>query len=329
MISVVEHIKGTKKPAKMLIRSGLFLWPQKFFLVLWQKPVFSGQALHIDMTKFLLLILMAAMPFLQPHQHTGPQPGKGKLFIIGGGNISDSLRRQILTAAHWKKGDIIAAVTLASGYGDSAYIWMNDEFKKLTGEDCLKFDSAAVHDLQRLAALKKATIIFLGGGDQERIMRLIMGSSVKQIIREARNNGTLVAGTSAGASVMSQEMITGSGLLDTVPSSTFKILKKGNLELKEGLGLLDSVIIDQHFVVRSRYNRMMSAIMEYPYYNCIGINESTAIIVDNGWATVTGDSQVIVFSNPEQVHTTANHTLAAAKIQLSVYVAGEKFKIKN
>ena len=254
---------------------------------------------------------------------------KGKLFIIGGGAISDAFRMQILNTAHWKKGDIIAAVTLASGYGDSAYSWMNDDFKRLTGEECLCFDSAAVYDPQKIEALKKATIIFLGGGDQERFMRIIKNTPVKEAIREARNNGALIAGTSAGASVMSKRMITGNALMDTVLSPTFKRLSKGNLELKEGLGLLDSVIIDQHFVVRSRYNRMLSAIMEYPKYNCIGINESAAIIVEKGWATVAGESQVIVFSNPRQVHTTASHALAAASIQLAVYVPGEKFRIKN
>ncbi len=256
-------------------------------------------------------------------------PAKGKLFIIGGGHISDSFRMQVLTTAHWKKGDLIAAVTLASGYGDSAYIWMNDDFKRLTGEDCLKFDSAAAFHPAKIEALKKAKIIFLGGGDQERFMRIIKNTAVKHAIREARQNGALIAGTSAGASVMSEHMITGNALLDTVQASTFKRLSKGNLELKEGLGLLDSVIIDQHFVVRSRYNRMLSAIMEYPWYNCIGINESTAIVVDNGWATVMGESQVIVFSKPVQVHTTASKDLAAASVQLSVFVAGEKFRIKN
>lgn len=262
-------------------------------------------------------------------QNKPSRKSKGKLFIIGGGHISDSFRMQVLTTAQWKKGDLIAAVTLASGYGDSAYIWMNEDFRKLTGEDCLKFDSAAAFDPAKIASIKKAKIIFLGGGDQERFMRIIKNTPVKQAIREARSNGAMIAGTSAGASVMSEHMITGNALLDTAQASTFKRLSKGNLELKEGLGLLDSVIIDQHFVVRSRYNRMLSAIMEYPLYNCIGINESTAIVVDKGWATVLGESQVIVFSKPMNVHTTASKDLAAASVQLSVFVAGEKFRIKN
>ncbi|HTL07808.1 MAG TPA: cyanophycinase [Chitinophagaceae bacterium] len=257
------------------------------------------------------------------------QQQEGKLFIIGGGHVSDDLRRQMLVAADWKKGDIIAAVTLASGYGDSAYLWMNEDFKKLTGEDCLRFDSAAVHNPASIAALSKARIIYIGGGDQERIMRLIKNSSVQQTILRARKQGAMIAGTSAGASAMSAHMITGNALLDTVQASTFKRISKGNLELKAGLGLLDSVIIDQHFITRSRYNRMLSAIMEYPYYDCIGINEATALLVDKGWATVIGESQVIVFSKPQNIHANANGFLAASAITLSIYLAGEKFAIKK
>jgi cyanophycinase len=254
---------------------------------------------------------------------------KGKLFIIGGGEISDALRQQVIAAGNWKKGDVIAAVTMASGYGDSAYSWINDDFKRLTGEDCLKFDSAAAFDTAKIAALKKARIIYLGGGDQERFMRIIKNTPVKKAIQEARNNGALIAGTSAGASVMSEKMITGNALLAAEQASTFKTLSRHNLELKEGLGLLDSVIIDQHFLVRSRYNRMLSAIMEYPRYTCIGINESTAIIVDKGWATVAGESQVIVFTQPVKVHSNATGYLAAASVQLGIYIAGEKFRIKQ
>src|SRR5258706_12709962 len=118
------------------------------------------------MVKCCPVFFMMLLVIMVSAQHKQIPAHKGKLFIIGGGEISDSFRMQILTTAHWKKGDLIAAVTLASGYGDSAYTWMNEDFKKLTGEDCLKFDSAAVYDPQKIAALKKASIIFLGGGDQ-------------------------------------------------------------------------------------------------------------------------------------------------------------------
>lgn len=261
-------------------------------------------------------------------QATAAQTKKGKLFIIGGGEINDALRKEILTVGNWKKGDKIVAVTLASGYGDSAYIWINEDFRKVTGEDCIKFDSASVHDPVQVAALAQAKIIYLGGGDQERFMRLIQGTAVKKAIQSARNHGSLIAGTSAGASVMSERMITGNALLDSAQASTFRSLRKGNLELKEGLGLLDSVIIDQHFLVRSRYTRMLSAIMEHPNYQCLGINESTAIIVEGNTATVTGESQVVVFAKPKRVHSTSQKFLAGA-VELQIYVSSEKFAIKK
>lgn len=272
------------------------------------------------------LLMMLSLLFVDA---VSAQSKKGKLFIIGGGEINDALRKEILATGNWHKGDKIVAVTLASGYGDSAYIWINEEFQKFTGEDCIKFDSASVHDPKQVAALEMAKIIYLGGGDQERFMRLIAGSNVKKAIQLARNRGAMIAGTSAGASVMSEHMITGNALLDSVQASTFRSLRKGNLELKEGLGLLDSVIVDQHFLVRSRYNRMLSAIMEYPKFQCLGINESTAIIVDGNTATVTGESQVIVFAKPRGVHVTPGKYLAASSVELHIYTKGEKFPIKN
>ena len=275
----------------------------------------------------LLLIVMTVGIGLT--SYTQPGKPKGSLFIIGGGSISDSLRMQLLRTAHWKKGDLIIAVTLASGLGDEAYNGTNNAFKRLTGENCVRFDSAAVHNPKKLDSLRKATIIYLGGGSQGRLMELIQGSPVQQIIKQAYYNGAVIGGTSAGAAVMSKKMLTGNGLRDTVYASTYKILQQGNIELKNGLGLLDSVIIDQHFVVRSRYSRMLSAILEYPAYQCFGIDESTAVIIHQGRATVAGESQVIVFAKPENIHTGNDNAFAASSIQLSIYVAGESFVVKE
>ncbi len=254
---------------------------------------------------------------------------RGTLFIIGGGSISDSLRMQMLKAAAWKKGDIIAVVTLASGLGDRAFSGSNEAFKRLTGEECMKFDSAAINDPLKLDSLSKAKVIYLGGGSQGRFMELIEGSKVKEVITKAFYNGALVGGTSAGAAVMSKKMVTGYGLRDTAYASTFRIIQKGNIEIKEGLGLLDSVIIDQHFVYRSRHNRMISAVMEFPGFQCIGIDESTAIIVKNGKATVAGDSQVIVYADAKNIHTGKDEAFAASDIKLAVYLEGESFPVKR
>ncbi len=236
---------------------------------------------------------------------------------------------EMLRAAGWQKGDLVVVVTLASGLGDRAFSGSNEAFKRLTGQDCLKFDSAAVNDPGKLELLSKAKVIYLGGGSQGRFMELIAGTKVKEIISKAYYDGALVGGTSAGAAVMSKKMVTGYGLRDTAYASTFKIIQKGNIEIKEGLGLLDSVIIDQHFVYRSRHNRMLSAVMEFPGFQCIGIDESTAIIVKDGRARVAGESQVIVYADAKNIHTGIDQAFAASDIKLAIYLAGESFPVKR
>jgi len=278
------------------------------------------------MRRTLLLCLLLALAGVLPANGQLP---RGSLFIIGGGEISDSMRREILQEAQWKKGDALMIITLASSEGAASYTWHNEAFKKLTGEDATRYDSADLHDPVKTAAIANSRIIFLGGGDQDRFMRLSTGTPVKEFIRAAYYKGSLVAGTSAGASMMSKRMITGNSLKDTAYQPTFPVLQKNNLEIKEGLGLLDSVMIDQHFIKRSRYNRMLSAVMENKGFQCIGIDESTAVIVKKGRARVSGESQVLLFTNAKQVHSGRHDVLAAASIVLSVYISGESFLIKK
>jgi len=253
---------------------------------------------------------------------------KGTLFIIGGGTIDDSLRINVLKEANWKKQDGIVIVTLASTVAKESFDYNNDAFKNLTGEECIHFDSASIHDAKKIEALKKAKIIYLGGGAQDRFMRLIENTQIGEIILEAYTKGALIAGTSAGAAVMSKKMITGNGLIDTAYASTFKMMKKGNLEISTGLGLLDSVIIDQHFVVRSRYNRLLSAQFEFPSYQCIGIDESTAIVIKDNVAKVTGEGQVLVLHNSTLDNLSNNYNFNGS-VTIIIYSAGNVFNIKR
>jgi cyanophycinase len=130
-------------------------------------------------------------------------------------------------------------------------------------------------------------------------------------MRRARENGAMIAGTSAGAAVMSRIMMTGNSLKDTTKRSTFPVLRAGNLELSTGLAFLDSVIIDQHFLERSRFNRLLSAKIEHPAYDCIGIEESTALTVNGSSATVAGRNQVVVIGLSKDIHVSPSGRLAA------------------
>lgn len=288
------------------------------------------------MLKSFFLVICAGLLFMACSEQTAKTESqevvnypKGKLFIIGGGDRGDSLMMDLIKASGWKPGDLITAITLPSGWGDSAYIWLNNDFKKLTGQNCVKFDSAAVGVPAKLDSLRKSKIIFISGGDQAVMMRKIAGTDIKAAINEAYQNGALISGTSAGASIMSERMITGEGLVDTAYEATFDNIWRGNLELVEGLGLLDSVIIDQHFVVRSRYNRLLCAVIENKGFQCVGIDEGTAILVSQGKATVIGASQVIEIGQPISTDMSQDTLLAAKQIHLSIYLPGESFPIKQ
>ncbi len=273
-------------------------------------------------------ILMTACAQDQPaQQETAAVYPKGKLFIIGGGDRGDSLMQEMLDASGWKPGDLITTITLPSGWGDSAYIWLNTDFKRLTGQNCVKFDSAAIGVPEKLDSLRRSKVIFISGGDQNKMMKMIAGTEIKKIIQEAYQQGAMISGTSAGASIMSEHMLTGDGRIDTVYSGTYAVLWRGNLDLVEGLGLLDSVIIDQHFVARSRYNRLLSAIIEHPDMQCVGIDEGTAILVSNGQATVYGESQVLTFDKPRSIPQTTDTLFTARGIEISIYGPGESFAI--
>src|SRR5690606_2849352 len=112
-----------------------------------------------------------------------------------------------------------------------------------------------------LDSLKKAKLIYITGGDQNRFMEIVRDTPLHETIKEAYSGGSTIAGTSAGAAVMSRIMITGDQ--KTVQDyGDFEKIWFDNVVTQEGLSLLENVVIDQHFIVRSRYNRLISVLAE-------------------------------------------------------------------
>jgi len=160
-------------------------------------------------------------------------------------------------------------------------------------------------------------------------MKSVSGSPVFDAIHTAFRNGAEIAGTSAGAAVMSKKMITGNELRYPQYNETFKCIEAGNIEYEDGLGLVATAIIDQHFVKRSRYNRLITSVLENPDLPGIGIDESTAILVCGNAAEVVGESQVIVFRNKSKSTKRKGNKMGANQIQLEIYLPGEKFSISK
>ncbi|MBC7511506.1 MAG: Type 1 glutamine amidotransferase-like domain-containing protein [Ferruginibacter sp.] len=102
-----------------------------------------------------------------------------------------------------------------------------------------------------------------------------------------------------------------------------------NIDIAEGLSLLTNAVIDQHFIVRSRYNRLLSAIAKYPGCACIGIDETTAIIVQGNKVTITCDSQVVLMQKPLGLKIIAAGLIKTKHVQFSIFTNEDVFFINQ
>jgi len=130
--------------------------------------------------------------------------------------------------------------------------------------------------------------VFITGGDQMRLVSLLGGTNFAQKLgQKVSETDVVLAGTSAGAAGMSTSMIVRG---DATPHP-----HKNSVRLSPGLGFLKNIIIDQHFTERGRISRLITAVSYNPYNLGIGIDENTAIILDNeGIMEVYGAGSVTV-----------------------------------
>lgn len=255
---------------------------------------------------------------------------KGSLFIIGGGTRSPELIRSLVQIANMKPSDYMIVLPMSSGEPEASYEAIKKQLVAAANNHigCLNFDASTVNDKKWLDSLTGARLIFITGGDQTRFMKVVLNTPVYAAIHQAYQQGATIAGTSAGAAVMSKQMITGKQLQDTVYKETFNKLWAKNIEFEQGMGLLDSVIIDQHFLKRSRFNRLISALNAYPTYQCIGIDEGTAIIVQRKKVTVSGVSQVLKISDPKNLKTNGKQLIKMDDLRFSLYTDGDSFRLQ-
>jgi cyanophycinase len=219
----------------------------------------------------------------------------------------------------------------ASEFPDTALYYSIKQFNDLGIDNVypMKQDSGGIFSESEIIKLKNASLIYIPGGDQNRFMNQIRNTRIEETIHEAYRSGALIAGTSAGAAVMSRQMITGNQLKDTVYTNDFPVIQAGNIEIKKGLGLLEDVIIDQHFIKRQRMNRLISVALENPHELCVGIDESTAIYVKDNVAEVYGLNQVITLSHKGTETRIVNGLLGGKGMCLDVYLPGDSFQIST
>jgi cyanophycinase len=215
----------------------------------------------------------------------------GPLFIIGGHEDRDPKgRRTILAAiaARLGGGKLVIATTASpshTGYFDEyrdAFAGLHEgELVELYIDRRSEADAPETRDL-----LEGARGIFFTGGNQMRLTSMIAGTAVGAWLQRLHGEGGLIAGTSAGASAMSATMLVSGDSDDSG--------RRGAVEMAPGLGLLESVIIDQHFAQRGRIGRLVAALAAAPGSLGLGLDEDTAAIVEHGRLEVIGSGATYV-----------------------------------
>lgn len=275
------------------------------------------------------LIITVACNFTKENENLDSK--KGKLFIIGGGKKSPELLRKMARVAELDSSGYTIVLPMSSSVPDTSGYWIKQDLKKINVSNVHVFNlqSKAKMTKMKLDSVKNASLVYITGGNQNTFMKIAGNTPLVPAIREAYEKGAVIAGTSAGAALMSKKMITGNEFKHPEYTGDFKTIEANNIEIKNGLGLLKNAIIDQHFIQRMRMNRLLSACLENPDQTGIGIDESTAILVEGNNATVYGEGQVIVIRNTQMKSRVKNGLLGGNNLNLSVYLPGENFKIKR
>lgn len=260
-----------------------------------------------------------------------PENPKGHLFIIGGGERPDSLMTKYLALGGGIEAKILI-VPFASGDIVDTGEYQEGQFKAMGCKE-VSYINCAKEEIdveENLARLDGVTAIFFSGGDQNKLTAYLAETKFLEKIRNIYKEGGVIGGTSAGAAVMSKIMLTGQEGINGDGSGDFKVIKAGNVQTAEGFGFITSAIVDQHFIYRKRENRLITLVIENPGLKGIGIDEATAIIVSpDGTCTVAGQSAVMLFENDRMTNQPNNEEgyLSAKNINLSLYTAGESFKL--
>lgn len=214
------------------------------------------------------------------------------LLIIGGAEDKvgrATVLRRFVRLAGGRQARIVV-IPSASSFPDEAVQTYNTIFSRLGTPKVVVVDPQSrpgAADSSLVQAMDEATGVFITGGNQLRLSQLFVGTPLAEAIMRAHARGTVVAGTSAGASIMSQFMIS-LGADGVTP-------RQRSSQLTAGLGLLPGVIIDQHFDQRARYGRLMSLVAGSPNLLGVGIDEDTAAEVRDGRKlTVVGSGAVFV-----------------------------------
>lgn len=221
------------------------------------------------------------------------------LIAIGGGEMASTRAAldEIVRYLESKADPRIVVMTVATNESDAAAVKYNRLFRGLGVRHVEVVDVSEREDSFDDRSLKKvanADALFFTGGDQLNVTSLLGGSPLHNLIHERYSKGILIAGTSAGAAMMSSSMII-SGQSDVAPSV-------GGVQIAPGMNMIEGAVIDSHFSQRGRHGRLLTAVAHYPQVLGLGIDERTAMVFRDGEFKVIGEGVVTVIDGSQMNH---------------------------
>ena len=240
---------------------------------------------------------------------------KGILIAIGGAeskgskvDIDNSILSEVIKVSRFGKDSNIIIIPTASSYQNEIDSEYRTTFERIGCKNIKTLfisSKDGVDSVDNLDLLNNSNIVMFSGGDQSRISEFFLGTKFLSSLKNKLNSEHfVVAGTSAGAMCMSENMITGG---------------KEKVKCGLGLSLVPELIIDTHFIERDRLNRLVEAISIYPNRIGVGLAEDTAIIINNGKFRIIGSGSVTIFDSNNLEN----------NLKLNVLSSGDTFNIQQ
>jgi cyanophycinase len=268
---------------------------------------------------------------LSAPQSAAASAAAGTLLIVGGGSQPDALVRHFVDLAGGPGKARIAILPMATSDAIAAGAEKEAQLDSL-GADSFVVNITRAHadDDSVVRALSGVSGVWFPGGDQSLLAAALQGSAALRTIHARFRAGAVIGGTSAGAAVMSDSMITGNqfwpGMSAAVDSPSFSRIARHAIEIVPGFGFVHNAIVDQHFIRRQRENRLFSVVLERPSLLGVGIDEGTALqVTPDGIWTVLGRSSVMVLDARKSRVSPSGAALGAAGINVSVLPAGSTY----
>lgn len=278
----------------------------------------------------LLALVLTALTVQAAGPAAAQPAARGHLVIIGGGTRPPEVMQQIAALAGGAKGKMLVFPHASAVPETGPDLAKEFTTLGLGAVIVITADRAAADTDAVLAQMDGATGVYFAGGDQNRVTAALHGTKVEQRLLALYRGGAVIAGTSAGAAIMSRVMITGDEARPLTKDEAWQTIESENVATAPGLGFIDDVILDQHFVRRRRFNRLLSLVLEQPALLGVAIDEETATWVkpDRTFEVIgRGPVLVVDAKGGAAVKDAAAHGLRGENLRLHVLRAGSRYDL--